>query len=98
MEDSMKTRIVIIGAGPAGVTAVETLRAYNRESEIIMLSAEPYPPYSPPAMVDHFIRNSNAHLWLDEGWMDRMGVIYSGLIQQRSMFSPPGMIHSNMTS
>jgi nitrite reductase (NADH) large subunit len=76
MEDSMKTRIVIIGAGPAGVTAVETLRTYNRESEIIMLSAEPYPPYSPPAMVDHFIRNSNAHLWLDEGWMDRMGVDY----------------------
>jgi len=76
MEDSMKTRIVIIGAGPAGVTAVETFRAYNRESEITMLSAEPYPPYSPPAMVDHFIHNSNAHLWLDDGWMDRMGVNY----------------------
>ena len=72
----MKTRIVIIGAGPAGVTAAETLRTYDHESEVIMLSAEPYPPYSPPAMVDHFLRDSNAHLWLDEGWKDRLGVDY----------------------
>jgi NAD(P)H-nitrite reductase large subunit len=76
MEVIMKTRIVLIGAGPAGVTAVETLRTYDQESEVTMLSAEPYPPYSPPAMVDHFLRNSNAHLWLDDGWTDHLGVNY----------------------
>ena len=72
----MKTRIVLIGAGPAAVTAVETLRTYDQESEVTMLSAEPYPPYSPPAMVDHFLRNSNAHLWLDDDWADRLAVSY----------------------
>ena len=51
MEDAM--RVVIIGAGPAGVTVAETLRAYaaGRGPEIVMLTDEPYPPYSPPAMV-----------------------------------------------
>lgn len=72
----MKTRIVFIGAGPAGVTAAETLRKYDQDSEIIMLSEEPYPPYSPPAMVDHFLSNSNAHFWLDDAWMDRLVVNY----------------------
>jgi 3-phenylpropionate/trans-cinnamate dioxygenase ferredoxin reductase subunit len=47
-------KIVIIGAGPAGVTAAETLRLYDDESDIVMLSSEPYPPYSPPAMVEYF--------------------------------------------
>ena len=51
-------KIVIIGAGPAGVSTVETIRAYNRQAEIVMLSAEPTLPYSPPAMADHFITGS----------------------------------------
>ena len=80
----MKTRIVIIGAGPAGVTAAETFRTYDQASEVIMLSAEPHPPYSPPAMVDHFLRNSNAHLWLDDGWKDRLEINYrKGVSVQR---------------
>ena len=77
----MKTRIVLIGAGPAAVTAVETLRTYDQESEVTMFSAEPYPPYSPPAMVDHFLRNSNAHLWLDDDWTDRLAVNYRQGVQ-----------------
>ena len=59
-------RIIIVGAGPAGVTAAETLRAFDRAAEIVMLSAEPYPPYSPPAMADHFLTGSSAHLWRGE--------------------------------
>ena len=55
-------RIVIIGAGPAGVTAAETIRLYDHGSEILMLSAEPSLPYAPPAMADHFINNTDAHL------------------------------------
>ena len=43
-------KIIIIGAGPAGVSTVETIRTYNRDAEIMMLSAEPNLPYSPPAM------------------------------------------------
>ena len=51
-------KIVIVGAGPAGVSVVETVRAADRESEIVMFSDEPYTPYSPPAMADHFITGS----------------------------------------
>jgi NADPH-dependent 2,4-dienoyl-CoA reductase/sulfur reductase-like enzyme len=69
-------KIVIIGAGPAGVSAAETLRAHDKQSEIVMLSAEPYPPYSPPAMVDHFLTGSNAHLWREADWPEQTGVDY----------------------
>jgi nitrite reductase (NADH) large subunit len=69
-------KIVIIGAGPAGVSAAETLRAYDKGSELVMLSAEPYPPYSPPVMVDHFLTGSNAHLWRDTHWPEQTGVDY----------------------
>jgi NAD(P)H-nitrite reductase large subunit len=69
-------KIVIVGAGPAGVSAAETIRAYDREAEIVMLSSEPYLPYSPPAMADHFINGSNAHLWRSEDWPQQTDVHY----------------------
>jgi nitrite reductase (NADH) large subunit len=72
----MKSRIVIIGAGPAGVSVAETVRAYNRQVEIIVLSAEPFPPYSPPAMVDHFLTGSQSHLWRGSDWPERWQVDY----------------------
>ena len=74
MEDAM--RIVIIGAGPAGVAVVETLRHYDRQSEIVMLTDEPYPPYSPPAMVEYFATGREVHLWRDHDFPERMGVDY----------------------
>lgn len=70
----MKT--VIVGAGPAGVTAAETLRAQDPDAEIVVLSAEPHPPYSPPAMMDHFLTGSNLHLWRGESWPEQVGVEY----------------------
>ncbi|WP_210397429.1 NAD(P)/FAD-dependent oxidoreductase [Motiliproteus sediminis] len=39
-------RYVIIGAGPAGVTAAETLRGEDPNGEIILVGEEPEPPYS----------------------------------------------------
>lgn len=67
-------KIIVIGAGPAGVSVAETVRTYDSQTEVVVLSAEPYPPYSPPAMVDHFIHNSNAHLWRGGDWGERLGV------------------------
>ncbi|MGE5123959.1 MAG: NAD(P)/FAD-dependent oxidoreductase [Acidobacteriaceae bacterium] len=69
-------KIIIIGAGPAGVTAAETLRAFDRQAELTMLTDEPYLPYSPPAMADHFIHGSNLHLWRSNDWPDETGVDY----------------------
>ncbi len=37
---------VIIGAGPAGVIAAETLRKYDKNSAITLIGDEPEPPYS----------------------------------------------------
>jgi NAD(P)H-nitrite reductase large subunit len=71
-----RKRIVIVGAGPAGVSAVETLRLYDRDSQVVMLSSEPYLPYSPPAMVDHFLTGSGTHLWRGAEWPGKMGVDY----------------------
>ena len=43
-------RHVIIGAGPAGVVAAETLRRVHPAGEIIVLGDEPEPPYSRMAL------------------------------------------------
>ena len=69
-------KIIIIGAGPAGVSTVETIRTYNRDAEIMMLSAEPNLPYSPPAMADHFLTGSNVHLWRNNDWLQQMDLDY----------------------
>jgi nitrite reductase (NADH) large subunit len=69
-------KIIIIGAGPAGVTAAETVRTFNRQAELTMLTEEPYLPYSPPAMADHFILNTDNHLWRPTDWPTQTGVDY----------------------
>src|SRR4051794_16500450 len=42
-------RIVIAGAGPAGLASAEELGPPGFAGEIIALNAEPYPPYDRPA-------------------------------------------------
>jgi len=69
-------KIVIVGAGPAGVSVVETVRTADRESQMVMFSDEPYLPYSPPAMADHFITGSDVHLWRGVDWPEQMGIDY----------------------
>ena len=69
-------RIVISGAGPAGVTVAETLRQYGDESEIVMITDEPYPPYSPPAMVAYFQTGEELHWWRGKDFAQRMGLDY----------------------
>jgi nitrite reductase (NADH) large subunit len=74
MEDVM--RVVIIGAGPAGVTVAETVRQHDRQSEIVMLTDEPYPPYSPPAMVEYFQSGRQVHFWRGQDFPERLGLDY----------------------
>ena len=42
----MSSHHVILGAGPAGVTAAETVRKLQPDAEITMIGGEPEPPYS----------------------------------------------------
>jgi len=69
-------RVVIVGAGPAGVSVVETLRQTDREIEIVMVTDEPYPPYSPPAMVEYLSTGREVHFWRGQDFAERMGVDY----------------------
>jgi nitrite reductase (NADH) large subunit len=69
-------KIVIIGAGPAGITAAETLRQYNRKADIVMLSSESFPPYAPPAMIEYFMTGREAHFWKGKDITDLLGLDY----------------------
>jgi len=65
--------IVIIGAGPAGITVAETIRRFDREVPITIITAESFPPYSPPAMADHFLTGRDEPLfWKGRDVADRL--------------------------
>jgi NAD(P)H-nitrite reductase large subunit len=68
----MKT--VIIGTGPAGITAAEALRRHDPDAELVLVTTEHEPPYSPPAMADHFLTGRRAGLfWKGEDACERLG-------------------------
>lgn len=74
-------RILILGAGPAGISVAEHLRELqpnsDRQADITMISAEPFPPYSPPAMADHFLHGRGAALyWKGTDVCERLHVDY----------------------
>ena len=82
----MASRIVIAGAGPAGITVAESLRVHDRDVEITMLSSEPYPPYAPPAMADHFLTGREDTLfWKGRDVCERLNVDYHANACVRSL-------------
>ncbi len=69
-------KIVIIGAGPAGVAAAEAIREHDRQCQIVMLTSEPYPPYSPPALAEYFMTGRPIHFWKGEDFPERLQLDY----------------------
>ncbi|WP_405231089.1 NAD(P)/FAD-dependent oxidoreductase [Lentisalinibacter salinarum] len=74
-------RILILGAGPAGISVAENIRDVQEVAgsapEIAMVSAEPFPPYSPPAMADHFLTGDESRLyWKGNDICERLEVEY----------------------
>jgi NAD(P)H-nitrite reductase large subunit len=68
-------RAVIIGTGPAGITAAETLRRLDPTGAVVALSVEPFAPYSPPAMADHYLTGRDSTLyWKGEDVAARLGI------------------------
>ncbi len=68
-------RAVVIGTGPAGITAAETLRRLDPSGSVVALSTEPFPPYSPPALADHFLTGRDAPLyWKGRDVCERLGI------------------------
>jgi NAD(P)H-nitrite reductase large subunit len=75
-------RIVILGAGPAGLAAAERLRDLEASAgisplDIEMVSDETHAPYSPPAMADHFLTGRESTLyWKGRDVLDRLRVVH----------------------
>ena len=70
---------VIIGAGPAGVVAAETLRRYDPQSDITILGGEPEPPYSRMAIPYLLVENIDergTYLRQTDGHYDSIGINY----------------------
>jgi len=68
-------RAVVIGTGPAGITVAETLRRLDPTGTVVALSAEPFAPYSPPAMADHYLTGRIDTLyWKGQDVAARLGV------------------------
>jgi nitrite reductase (NADH) large subunit len=70
-------RVVIVGAGPAGIVAAEALRRREPSIELEMVTREPYPPYSPPALADYAMTGRSETLyWKGRDVCDRLGIRY----------------------
>lgn len=69
-------RYVIIGTGGAGVSAVEAIREYDQESEIIMISNEDVPPYSACLLLYYLFDENKRDIvfWKGKDFYDRMNV------------------------
>ena len=70
-------RHVIVGAGPAGVVAAETLRRQDPSSEIVILGDEPEPPYSRmalPYMLAGNVGEPGTHLRHGDGHYGKLGI------------------------
>lgn len=68
---------LIIGTGPAGVVAAETLRRLDRDSQITLVGDEPEPPYSRMAIPYYLIEQieeSGTYLRKREGHFERNGI------------------------
>ena len=69
-------KYVIIGSGGAGVSAVETIRDIDKDSEIIMISKENTPPYS-PCLFPYYLKDKsmkNSLFWKGEDFYEKADV------------------------
>lgn len=70
---------VIIGAGPAGVTAADTLRKTDPSCDVVMIGGEPEPPYSRmaiPYVLTGIIEEEGTYLRKEDGYYDTQKITY----------------------
>ena len=70
---------VILGAGPAGVTAAETIRSLDKTGSITLIGGEPEPPYSRmaiPYYIHGKIEESGTYLRYDPEHFNKLKISY----------------------
>ena len=70
---------VVVGAGPSGVVAAETLRKADAETEIVLIGEEPEPPYSRMAIPYYLtgkIDEAGTYLRKTDGHYDTKNITY----------------------
>ena len=84
--DPHESRVVVIGAGLAGLRVVENLRAHEHRGPITLIGAEKRPPYDRPPLSKEVLRGDRPVVELrkpeayDELGLDlRLGVAATGL-------------------
>ena len=72
-------KYVIIGSGPAGVTAAETLVKADPGGNVVLIGGEPHPPYSRmaiPYVLTGKIKAEGTYLRKTKGHFDNLGIDY----------------------
>lgn len=72
-------KYVVLGAGPAGVTAAETIRGVDKSGEITLIGGEPEPPYSRmaiPYLLHGNIEERGTYLRQDDNHYNNLGIGY----------------------
>jgi len=72
-------KYVIIGAGPAGVTAAETLVKSDPDGDVVLVGGEPHPPYSRmaiPYVLTGKIKADGTYLRKSDGHLKNLGIQY----------------------
>jgi NADPH-dependent 2,4-dienoyl-CoA reductase/sulfur reductase-like enzyme len=91
-----RERIVVAGAGLAGLRAAERLRELGFEGELVMIGDEPHRPYQRPALSKEFLLGQltarelalRSYEELDAVW--RLGARVEGLDPRRRTLELPG--------
>jgi 3-phenylpropionate/trans-cinnamate dioxygenase ferredoxin reductase subunit len=55
------TAFVVVGAGEAGATAAATLREEGFDGDVVLIGAEPMPPYERPPLSKEYLRGESDH-------------------------------------
>jgi len=72
-----KSQYVVVGAGPAGVIAAETLRKSDADGDVLLIHGEDGPPYSRmaiPYMLSGMIDEAGTQIRKQDGYYDNLGV------------------------
>ena len=63
--------LVVVGSGPGGLTVAQSFREHDATSPVLLVSADPPPPYARPPLTKDYLtgESERSELWLtEEGW------------------------------